>query len=75
MDGCRWFGLGWDGIDFGYGVATALEIVQWPLTHLIFVTTMTTAGCVKNSVKCKIFWKEIDLTLPKMCDFTQIVKF
>ena len=24
-------------------------------THFIFVTTITTAGCVKNSVKCKIF--------------------
>ena len=23
--------------------------------HFIFVTTITTAGCVKNSVKCKIF--------------------
>ena len=23
-------GMGWDGIDCGYGVATALKIVQWP---------------------------------------------
>ena len=24
-------------------------------SHFIFVTTITTAGCVKNSAKCKIF--------------------
>ena len=27
-----WMGWGWDGIDFGYGDATALKIVQWPIT-------------------------------------------
>ena len=26
--------LGWDGIDFGYGVATALMIVHWPTAFL-----------------------------------------
>ena len=26
--------------------------------HLIFVTTITTAGCVKNLAKCKIFQLE-----------------
>ena len=26
----NWPGMGWDGIDCGYGVATALKIVQWP---------------------------------------------
>ena len=29
-----------------------VKIIQ---SHLIFVTTITTAGCVTNSVKCKIF--------------------
>ena len=23
-------GMGWDGIDFGYGIATTLKIVHWP---------------------------------------------
>ena len=27
-------GMGWDGIDFGYGVATALMIVHWPTAFL-----------------------------------------
>ena len=31
-----------------------LKELDW-VTHLIFVTTITTAGCVKKSVKCKIF--------------------
>ena len=46
--------------------------------YFIFVTTITTAGCVKKSVRCKIFEgyvKETDLILHKMCSFQKVCSF
>ena len=48
----------------------------WSNSHFIFVTTITTTGCVKYSVKCKIsngYVKETALILHKMCSFTKSV--
>ena len=39
---------------FNFG-QTKIAKISCIYSHFIFVTTITTAGCVKKSVKCKIF--------------------
>ena len=42
-------------------------------TYLIFVTTITTAGCVKNLAKCKNFQMEHEKLLYTQCEILHTV--
>ena len=42
--------MGWDGIDFGYGVTTALMIVQWPTTFLPGLPPFGSVGLFQRKI-------------------------